>query len=113
MVSENKIQDREVKKVTGTRHTNAGEKFPDLHLVVPIVDVLSDDDGSRTTKITLKVRIDPALGEEEHSNLIKIKMGMLEDLQGQSAWYLHTCYLLNKLMLLTKQGIMDEKDGRA
>ena len=89
-------------KVTGT--CCAGEKFPDLHLVVPFVDVASEDDDSRPPKVTLKVRIDPALGDER-SNLTKIKMEILEDLHRQSARYVHTRYLLDKLVF-TKQGIM-------
>jgi hypothetical protein len=59
----------EVAKVTGT-HWCSSEKFPDLHPMVPFVDVMLDDDDSRPPKITLKVRIDPSLGDE-HSNLMK------------------------------------------
>jgi hypothetical protein len=88
-------------KVVGTRH--ASEKFPDLHLSVPFVDVSSDDDDSGPPKVSLKVRIDPALGDER-SNLTEIKMEMLESLHGESARYVHTRYLLDKLVF-TKQGI--------
>jgi hypothetical protein len=93
-------------KVVGTRR--AGEKFPDLHPSVPFVDVSSDDDDSGPPKVTLKVRIDPALGDER-SNLTEIKMEMLESLHVQSARYVHTRYLLDKLVF-TKQGIMGPKD---
>jgi hypothetical protein len=58
--------------------------------------------------VTLKVRIDLALGDER-SNLTEIKMDRLEDLHGQSARYVHTRYLLDKLMF-TKQGITGESD---
>jgi hypothetical protein len=93
-------QDKKV-KVTGTPHT--GEKI----LAVPLINVTSNDDDSGPPKVTLKVWIDPALGDER-SNLTEIKMEMLEDLHRQSAWYVHTRYLLDKLMF-TKQGITGQK----
>jgi hypothetical protein len=46
---------------------------------------------------------------DERSNLTEIKMDMLEDLHGQLAQYVHTRYLLDKLVF-TKQGITGEKD---
>jgi hypothetical protein len=49
-------------QVTGTHR--AGEKFPDLHPVVPFVEVTPADDDSGPTKVTLKVHIEPALGDE-------------------------------------------------
>jgi hypothetical protein len=94
------VHEQEV-KVTGTRR--AGKKFPDLHPSVPFVDVTSKDDDSGPPKVSLKVRIDPASGDE-CSNLTKIKMEMLESLHGQSARYVHTRYLLDKLVF-PKQGI--------
>jgi hypothetical protein len=93
-------------KVVGTRRT--GEKFPDLHPSVPFIDVSSDDDDSGPFKVSLKVRIDPALGDE-CSNLTEIKMEMLESLHWESARYVHTRYLLDKLMF-PKQGITGPKD---
>jgi hypothetical protein len=60
-------------------------------------------------QVTLKVRIDLSLGNEQ-SNVTKINMDMLKDLHGNSAQYLHSIhYLLDKLMF-TKQGITGEKD---
>jgi hypothetical protein len=82
----------------------------DLHPVVPFVDVTSEDDDSGPPKVSLKISIGLALGNDR-SNLTKIKMEMLEDLHGgghQSAWYVHTTnYLLDKLMF-TKQGITSQ-----
>jgi hypothetical protein len=92
-------------QVAGTRR--AGEKFPDLHPVVPFVENVPDDDDTRP-QVTLKVWIDPALGDER-SNLTEIKMDMLKDLHGQSARYVHTRYLFDKLVF-TKQGITGETD---
>ena len=93
-------------KVTGTRR--AGEKFPDLDPVVPFVEAVAADDDSGVPKVALKVRIDPSKGDER-SNLTEIKMDMLEDLHGQSALYVHTRYLLEKLVF-PKQGITGDKD---
>jgi hypothetical protein len=93
-------------KVTGTRC--AGKKFLDLDPVVPFVEAVASDDDSGPPKVTLKVRIDPA-GRDECSNLSEIKMEMLEDLHGQSARYVHTRYLLDKLVF-HKQGILGDKD---
>jgi hypothetical protein len=69
---------------------------------------LSKDDDSGSPKVSFKVRIDPALGDE-CSNLTEIKMEMLENLHRASTRYVHTSYLLDKLIFL-KQGIMDQKD---
>jgi hypothetical protein len=82
-------------KVTGTHC--AGEKFLDLHPLVPFVDVTSEGDDSGPPKVSLKVRIHPTLGDD-CSNLTEIKMEMLEDLHRQSTWYVHTRYLLDKLV---------------
>jgi hypothetical protein len=79
-----------------------------LHPSVPFVDVASEDDDSGPPKVSLKVRIDPASGDER-SNLTEIKMEMLESLHGQSARYVHTRYLLDKLVF-PKQGITGPKD---
>jgi hypothetical protein len=75
-------------KVKVTRTHCTGEKFQDLHLAVPFVDVMSDDNDFRPPKVTLKVvvRINPAL-RDECSNLTRIKIEVLEDLQRQSKWY--------------------------
>jgi hypothetical protein len=81
-----------------------------IQAMVPFVEVILEDDDSRP-QVTLKVCIDQALGDK-CSNLTKIKMDMLEGLHGWASsdlLYLHTCYLLNKLVF-TKQGITGEKD---
>jgi hypothetical protein len=89
-------------QVTGTHR--AGKKFPDLHLVVPFVEVTPVDDNFGPPKVTLKVsRIDLTLGGECF-NLTKIKVDMLKDLHGQLAQYVHTHYLPEKLVF-SKQGI--------
>lgn len=92
-----------------TRTRCAGEKLSGLHLVVHFVDISLVDNDSGSSKATLKVRFDPLALGGERSNLIKIKMLMLEELYGQFAKYVHTGYLLDKLMF-TRQGITDEKD---
>ena len=102
-MSNKKMPSDEV-KMTGTCHS--GEKFPDLNPVVPFVDVVaSDNDSGVPNKVALKVRIDPAKWDER-SDLTKIKIDMLEDLHGQSAQYVHTCYLLEQILVFPKQGIM-------
>jgi hypothetical protein len=94
-------------QVTGICH--AGEKFPDLHPVVPFIQIVPDDDENGPNKqVTLKVRIDPFLGDD-WSNLTEIKMDMVEDLHDSNSAYVHTRYLLDKLVF-TKQGITGEKD---
>jgi hypothetical protein len=93
-------------QVTGTRR--AGEKFPEFILWYLLSKSSQTSNDNARPQVTLKVRIDPAWGDE-HSNLTKIKMDMLEDLRGQAAQYLHTLCLLDKLVF-TKQGITGETD---
>ncbi len=93
-------------KVVGTRRP--GEKFPDLDPVVPFVEIPPASDEAGVSKVSLRVRIDPAKGDER-SNLSEIKMDMLESLHGKSAQFVHTRYLLDSLVF-PKQGITGDKD---
>jgi hypothetical protein len=42
----------------------SGKKFRDLHLAVPFVEVVPDDDDNGPKQVTLKVSIDPSLDDE-------------------------------------------------